>query len=81
MAELQLNLLDSIHSKISKIAKKEDVSIDQLVVNSISNEIIRYETSHFFAERAKNFSEEEFLSVLQEIANIEPEERDKLDRE
>ena len=81
MIKVQLNLPDSIHSKISKIAKKEDVSIDQLVVNSISNEIIRYETSHFFAERAKDFNEDEFLAALQEIPKIEPEERDKLDRE
>lgn len=79
MAELQLNLPDSIHSKISKIAKREEVSIDQLVVNSISNEIIRYETLHFFAECAKDFNEDEFLAALQEIPNIEPEERDKLD--
>jgi len=78
MAKLQIQLPESIHSKIGKIAKKEKLSINQLLVNSISNEIIRYETLHFFAERAKDFKEEEFLAALQEIPQTEPEEFDKL---
>ena len=78
MTKLQLSLPESIHNKIRKIAKKENLSINQLLVNSISNEIIRYETLHFFAERSKHFNEQDFLEALQEIPEVEPEERDKL---
>ncbi len=79
MAELQLCLPESIHSKVRKIAQKENISIDQLLVNSISNEIIRYETMSFFAKRAKDFDEADFLAALEEIPQIEPEERDRLE--
>ena len=79
MAELQISLPEAIHHKVKKIARKENMSIDQLLVNSISNEIIRYETMSFFAGRAKDFDEAEFLAALQEIPRVEPEERDKLD--
>ena len=79
MAKLQLRLPDSIHNKVRKIARKEKTSINQLLVNSISNEIIRYETMQFFAEHSRQFSEQDFLEALREIPAIEPLEQDKLD--
>ncbi len=78
MSKLQLRLPDAIHKRVRKIAKRENLSINQLLVNSISNEIIRYETMQFFAERSKDFNEQDFLDALQEIPAIEPEEHDKL---
>ena len=79
MTKLQLRLPDSIHTKVRKIAKRENLSINQLLVNSISNEIIRDETMQFFAKRSKNFDEQDFLVALQEIPEVESEEIDKLD--
>jgi predicted DNA-binding ribbon-helix-helix protein len=78
MGRLQLRLPDSIHNKIRNIAKRERVSINQLLVNSISNEIIRYETLRFFQERSQGFSEDDFWEALKEIPAAEPGERDKL---
>lgn len=78
MTKLQLRLPDSIHDKIRKIAKKENISINQLLVNSISNEIIRYETMQFFSERSKDFNEQEFLEALKEIPKVDPSEQDAL---
>ena len=80
MSKLQLRLPEAIHNKIRKIAKRENLSINQLLVNSISNEIIRYETMQFFSERAKDFNEDDFLAALQEIPEVKPEEYDELSR-
>ena len=77
MSKLQLRLPEALHNKVRKIAKREKLSINQLLVNSISNEIIRYETMQFFAERAKDFNEQDFLDALQEIPAVEPEEYDR----
>jgi len=79
MAKLQLRLPESIHNKVRKIAEKEQVSINQLLVNSISNEIIRYETQQFFGDRSKDFNEQDFLDALQEIPAVEPSELDRLE--
>jgi hypothetical protein len=79
MVKLQLRLPETVHNKVKKIAKKEKLSMNQLLVGSISNEIIRYETMHFFARRAKDFKEEDFLAALQEVPKIKPEKRDRLD--
>lgn len=78
MSKLQLRLPDAVHNKVRKIAKREKLSINQVLVNSISNEIIRYETMQFFAERAKNFNEKDFLDALREIPAAEPGEHDRL---
>ena len=78
MAKLQLRLHEFIHNKVRKIARKENISINQLLVNSISNEIIRYETIRFFAERSEGYNEQDFLEALQEIPAVEPLEHDKL---
>lgn len=78
MTELQVSLPEAIHQKVKKIAQKEKLSINQLLMNSVSNEIIRYETMNFFAEHAKGFDEAEFLAALQEIPSVEPEEKDAL---
>ena len=79
MAKLQLRLPESIHNKVRKIAKKENVSVNQLLVNSISNEIIRYETMQFFAQSSRDFNEQDFFDALQEIPSVEPLEQDRLD--
>lgn len=79
MIKLQLRLPESIHAQVRKIAKKENMSINQLLVNSISNEIVRYETRQFFGMRAKDFDEQDFLAALREIPDVEPDEIDKLD--
>ncbi len=81
MAKLQLRLPESIHNKVRRIAKKEKMSINQLLVNSISSEIIRYETMKFFEDRSKNFNENDFLDALKQIPEIEPEEQDKFNIE
>ena len=78
MAKLQLCLPEAIHNKVRKIANNENVSINQLLVNSISNEIIRYETMQFFVKRSRGFNEKDFLDALQEIPAVEPLEQDRL---
>ena len=78
MAKLQLRLPEFIHNKVRKIARKENISINQLLVNSISNEIIRYETIRFFTERSEGYNEQDFLEALQEIPAVEPLDHDQL---
>ncbi|MCK6557644.1 hypothetical protein HUU39_06655 [candidate division KSB1 bacterium] len=81
MSELQDSLPEANHRKAQEIAQKERLSLQQLLVNSVSNEIIRYETMNFFAARAKDFNEADFLAALQESPEVEPEEKDKLEHE
>ena len=58
--------------------ERENLSINQVLVNSISNEIIRYESLRFCEDRKKGFNEQNFLKALEEIPDVEPEEKDML---
>jgi len=51
------------------------------IKHSISNELIRYETMRFFEEKAKGFSENNFLEALNEIPVVPPADNDKLTTE
>jgi len=50
-------------------------------MNSISDELIRYETLRFFEDRAKSFSEQDFIEALNEIPAVATAEIDKLTAE
>lgn len=50
----------------------------RIFVDSISNEIIRFETMKFFKQKAKAFSEQDFLEALNEIPVASPEDIDKI---
>ncbi|MGH1365358.1 MAG: toxin-antitoxin system HicB family antitoxin [Calditrichia bacterium] len=78
MGKLQLRLPDQIHKKVRKIAERESLSINQILVNSISNEIIRYESLRFFEDRSSGFKLDDFLKALEEIPDTEPDKRDRL---
>lgn len=55
MSELQVSLPEAIHRKAQEIAQKEKLSLQQLLGNSVSNEIIRYETMNFFCGARAGF--------------------------
>ena len=80
MKRLQIRLPDSIHQRVNKLAKQDDVSMNQFMVTAISNEIVRQETHDFFQTRAARFNEHEFLQALNEIPDTPPEKRDRMRR-
>ena len=61
MGKLQLRLPDQIHKKVRKIAERESLSINQILVNSISNEIIRYESLRIIEDRSSGYQLDDFL--------------------
>ena len=78
MKRLQIRLPDSIHERVNKWAKYDQVSMNQFMVTAISNEIIRQETHAFFKPLASAFDEAAFRRALDEIPDIPPEKWDRL---
>ena len=78
MKRLQIRLPETIHERVSKLAKQDQVSMNQFMVTAISNEIVRQETHPFFQARAARFDEDEFLRALNEIPSTPPEKRDRM---
>ncbi len=78
MKTIQVRLPDAIHGKVRRLAKEEQMSLNQFMVTSVSNEVVRHETSDFFKEAAAHFSVEAFEEALQAVADIPAEDTDAL---
>lgn len=76
MKTLQIRLPDSIHSKARKLAKEEHISLNQFLLTSVSNEVIRHETSEFFKHAVSNFDAEAFEQALQSVPDVPANKED-----
>ncbi len=78
MKTIQVRLPDAIHGRVRKLAKDEHMSLNQFMVTSVSNEVVRHETRDFFREAAAHFSVEAFEEALQAVADTPPAEEDRI---
>jgi len=78
MKAIQVRLPDHIHEKLKNLAKEEGISLNNFIVSSISNEVIRQETRDFFKKTAANFDPKAFAEVLGVIPDAPVPESDKI---
>ncbi len=78
MSTISLRLPESLHRSARELAKKENVSINQLITTAVAEKISALMTEEYLQTRAKRGSRKRFLRVLSKVRNIEPEEYDRL---
>lgn len=78
MKTIQVRLPDSIHSRVKRFSREENVSMNHFIVTSISNEIVREETSDFFREAASHFDPKAFAEALAAVPDAPPVEGDEI---
>lgn len=77
MSSLSIRLPDSIHQEIRKLAKQDNVSINQFIVSAVTEKMAAFKTLDYLEKRAQHGSREKFLAALDKVPGIEPEERDR----
>ena len=78
MSTLSLRLPESIHARIKILAKREKVSINQLVATALAEKLSALDTESYLNERAKLGNRSKFEKALSKVADIEPDEYDKV---
>lgn len=78
MKTLQVRLPDNIHGKVKEFAKEENISVNNFIVSSISNEVIRQETRDFFKIATANFNSQSFAEALAAIPDYLTEKTDRI---
>lgn len=58
-------------------ALKGNVSINQFIVNALGEKIASLKTMDYLEERAKRGSTDSMLEILNNVPDVEPDERDK----
>lgn len=78
MSSISLRLPDSLHEQARRLAKKEKVSINQLITLAVAEKISALATEDFLEARAKLASRKKFERAMAKVARVEPETIDRL---
>ena len=78
MSTLSLRLPESLHKYACDVAKRENISINQLITLALAEKLAVLDTEDYLEERAKRGSREKLLEILSRAPDVEPAESDKL---
>lgn len=77
MSTISLRLPDSLHKRVRDLAKREGISINQLIATALAEKMSALMTREYLEERAARGSRKKFERALAKVADVEPEERDR----
>ncbi|HUN23726.1 MAG TPA: toxin-antitoxin system HicB family antitoxin [Anaerolineales bacterium] len=78
MSTLSLRLPESLHKSARELAKKENISINQLVTLALAEKISAIGAQDYLEKRAKRASEAKFDAAMAKVADVEPPDYDRL---
>jgi hypothetical protein len=75
---MSLRLPDFLHERIREVAKKEGVSINQLVTLAVAEKLSALMTEEYILARAARGDLEKYRRVLAKVPDVPPEPGDEL---
>ena len=78
MSTLSLRLPNSLHEEVKKLARREGISINQLVSTALAEKLAALMTEEHLEKRARRGSKEKFQKVLRKVRRAPPEAADRL---
>jgi len=78
MSAISLRLPNSLHKKLGDLARREGVSINQLVNSAVAEKMATLMTVEYLQDRAKRGTRKKFEVILAKVPNREPEAADRL---
>jgi hypothetical protein len=78
MSTLSLRLPESIHRKLTEVAEREGVSMNQLISSAVAEKLAALMTEEYLHERGRRASAAKFDAVLAKIPDAPPVQRDEL---
>jgi len=78
MSTLSLRLPNSLHERLGKIARRDNVSINQLISSAVAEKVSALMTEEYLSERAARGSRRKFAAVLRKVRATDPDAADRL---
>ncbi len=78
MSTLSLRLPNSLHEEIKKRARREGISINQLVSTAVAAKLAALMTEEHLEKRARQGSKQKFQRVLRKVQSGTPADEDRL---
>ena len=79
MSTLSIRLPESLHLRARELAKKEGISINQLVASALGEKIAALDAADYLERRAARGSRARFRRALAKVPDVEPEPHDRLE--
>jgi len=80
MSALSIRLPNSLHDRARELARREGISINQLVSSALAEKMSALLTEEHLDARAQRGSRPRFLAALARVPAVEPDPEDALDR-
>lgn len=77
MSTLSLRLPDSLHRTAKELAKKEHISVNQLISTAVAEKISALMTEDYLNTRAAKGNRADFESIMSRVPDVEADERDQ----
>ncbi len=78
MSTLSLRLPNSLHEEVKKLARREGISINQLVSTAVAEKLAALMTEEHLETRARRGSKQKFQKVLRKVRSVPPAGEDRL---
>jgi hypothetical protein len=78
MSTISLRLSESLHRRLRELAKREGVSLNQLINSAVAEKLSALQTADYLEERARRGSRKRFEQALSKVRDTEPEDGDRL---
>ena len=78
MQTMSLRMPDYLKLAVSEVCQGEKISLNQFIVNALSEKVSALQTVDIIEKKAKEASKEDFLYALSQVPDNEPYENDRL---
>ncbi len=79
MSTISLRLPESLHKAVRALAEDDHISINQFIASALAEKVSALMTERYLAERAARGDRAKFEAALSKVADVEPDEADRLD--
>lgn len=79
MSALSLRLPHSLHERARTLARREGISINQLISTALAEKMAALLTEEYFRERGQRATRTKYHTALARVPDVEPDDRDRLE--
>jgi uncharacterized protein (DUF1778 family) len=77
MQTMSLRMPDYLKTAIQDVCEGEKISLNQFIVNALSEKVSALQTVDIIEQKASKASKEDFLNALSQVPNNKPYENDR----
>ena len=75
---MSLRMPDYLKLAVSDVCQGEKISLNQFIINALSEKVSALQTVDIIEQKAKNASKDDFIYALSQVEDNEPYENDRL---